>query len=163
MANEWWYAKDDQRLGPVSWDELRGMAHSGALQAHDLVWKDGMPDWQPAVSVPGLLTATPTGYGYSSMPGATLDPALRSEVQNKKLAAGLCGILLNGLGIHKFILGFNTAGVIMLLVTVVGGCVTAGIGTVAMTVIGVIEGVIYLTKSDEEFYQTYMVEKKEWF
>ena len=30
-------------------------------------------------------------------------------------------------------------------------------------VIGVVEGIIYLTKTDEEFYQTYVVEKKAWF
>ncbi|MEX0716039.1 MAG: hypothetical protein WD066_05605 [Planctomycetaceae bacterium] len=29
--------------------------------------------------------------------------------------------------------------------------------------IGLVEGIIYLTKSDEEFYQTYIVGKKEWF
>jgi TM2 domain-containing membrane protein YozV len=161
VANEWWYAKDEQRLGPVSWDELKSMAQTGTLQPGDLVWKDGMPDWQAAIGVPGLMSTT-SQTAYSPVSG-TLDPALRSEVQNKKLAAGICGILLNCLGIHKFILGMNTAGVIMLVVSVVGACLTAGIGTVVMTVIGIVEGVIYLTKSDEEFYQTYMVQKKEWF
>lgn len=33
----------------------------------------------------------------------------------------------------------------------------------AMWIIGLIEGIIYLTKSDEDFYQAYAVEKKEWF
>ena len=31
------------------------------------------------------------------------------------------------------------------------------------TIIGIIEGIIYLTKSDEEFVQTYIVNKKPWF
>ena len=35
---------------------------------------------------------------------------------DKKLAAGLCGILLGGLGIHKFILGYQTEGIILLSV-----------------------------------------------
>ena len=35
--------------------------------------------------------------------------------------------------------------------------------TVALQVIGLIEGILYLTKGDEEFYQTYMAQKKEWF
>jgi len=30
-------------------------------------------------------------------------------------------------------------------------------------IIGLIEGIIYLTKSDEDFYKTYQVEKKSWF
>jgi len=32
-----------------------------------------------------------------------------------------------------------------------------------MGIIGLIEGIVYLTKSDEDFYQTYAVEKKGWF
>jgi hypothetical protein len=35
-------------------------------------------------------------------------------------------------------------------------------GTVT-ALLGFIEGIIYLTKSDEEFYQTYQVNKKGWF
>jgi TM2 domain-containing membrane protein YozV len=78
---------------------------------------------------------------------------------SKKVAAGICGILLGSLGIHKFILGLTTPGIIMLLVTVL----TCGFGGLVMGIIGLIEGIIYLTKSDEEFYQLYYVEKKEWF
>ncbi|MFL5329048.1 MAG: TM2 domain-containing protein [Gemmataceae bacterium] len=81
------------------------------------------------------------------------------EASGNKLAAGLCGIILGGLGIHKFILGMTTAGIIMLLVSV---C-TCGVGYPVMHIIGIVEGIIYLTKSDEEFYQTYIVEKKAWF
>ena len=77
----------------------------------------------------------------------------------KKIAAGLCGILLGYLGIHKFILGMNKPGLIMLLVSLL----TCGIGAAPMSIIGLIEGIVYLTKNDEEFYQTYSVEQKEWF
>jgi len=74
----------------------------------------------------------------------------------KKIVAGILAILLGALGIHKFYLGYNTAGIIMLVVGVLS-C-----GTI-MAVIGIIEGVIYLTKSDEEFVATYINGKKEWF
>ncbi len=94
-----------------------------------------------------------------------------SDVQtfaNKKIIAGICGILLGGLGIHKFVLGFNTAGAIMLAVTVLGGLTVCFLpplvlGGFAMGIIGLIEGILYITKSDEEFYQAYAVEKREWF
>lgn len=82
-----------------------------------------------------------------------------SEFASKKVAAGICGILLGSLGIHKFVLGFNNAGLIMLLVTLL----TCGVGGAVMGIIGLIEGIIYLTKSDNEFYQLYAVEKKAWF
>ena len=88
-------------------------------------------------------------------PGNPMPPD-RSQANSKKMAAGICGILLGWLGIHKFILGYNTAGIITLVVSLVT-CGAIG------SILGLIEGIIYLTKSDEEFYQTYMVGKKEWF
>ncbi|UOB16177.1 TM2 domain-containing protein [Abyssalbus ytuae] len=82
---------------------------------------------------------------------------------NKKIMAGILAILLGALGIHKFILGYNKEGIIMLLITVVLGFLTCGIGASAMGIVGLIEGIIYLTKSDAEFYNTYQVGKKPWF
>ncbi len=32
-----------------------------------------------------------------------------------------------------------------------------------MGIIGLIEGIMYLTKSDDDFYQQYGVDKKGWF
>lgn len=78
---------------------------------------------------------------------------------DKKIAAGICGILLGALGIHKFILGYTKEGVIMLLVTVL----TLGIAGFIMGIIGLIEGILYLTKSDEDFVATYVNSKKGWF
>ena len=77
----------------------------------------------------------------------------------KKLVAGLLAILIGSLGIHKFYLGYNTAGIIMLLVTVL----TCGIGGVVMWVIGIVEGITYLTKPDQEFVETYVNNEKPWF
>jgi TM2 domain-containing membrane protein YozV/uncharacterized protein YjbJ (UPF0337 family) len=75
--------------------------------------------------------------------------------ENKKLIAGILAIVIGSLGIHKFILGYTQEGIIQIIITVV----TCGLGGI----IGLIEGIIYLTKSDEEFYQTYQVGKKGWF
>ncbi len=78
---------------------------------------------------------------------------------DKKIVAGICGILLGALGIHKFILGYTKEGVIMLVVSVA----TCGFAAPIMSIIGLIEGIIYLTKSDEEFVATYVTGKKGWF
>lgn len=75
--------------------------------------------------------------------------------ENKKVIAGVLGIVLGSFGIHKFYLGYTKEGIIQLVITFV----TCGIGSF----IGLIEGIIYLTKSDDEFYQTYQVGKKPWF
>ena len=74
---------------------------------------------------------------------------------DKKIPAGILGILVGGLGIHRFYLDDAKGGVIRIVITLV----TCGAGSL----IGLIEGIIYLTKTDEEFVQTYIVEKKAWF
>ena len=79
----------------------------------------------------------------------------QSKQENKKVLAGIMGILFGSLGIHKFILGYTQEGIIQIVVSIV----TCGI----FSIVGFIEGIIYLTKSDEEFYQTYQVGKKGWF
>lgn len=86
-----------------------------------------------------------------------------ASTDNKKVLAGILAILLGYLGVHKFILGYNKEGIIMLLVTIVLGAFTCGIGASLMAFVGLIEGIIYLTKSDEDFYNTYQVGQKPWF
>ena len=83
--------------------------------------------------------------------------------ENKKILAGVLAIILGPLGVHKFILGYNKEGIILLVITFILGFITCGLGAGLTGVIGLIEGIVYLTKSDEEFYNTYQVEKKPWF
>tara|TARA_B110000211_G_C13717158_1_gene394366 strand:+ start:160 stop:615 length:456 start_codon:yes stop_codon:yes gene_type:complete len=85
----------------------------------------------------------------------------QSEAKSK-LAAGLFAILLGGLGVHKFYLGHTIPGVILLLVSVFGW-VLMFIPNLVVGVIVLIEGIIYLTKSDKEFQKTYVIDKKVWF
>lgn len=86
---------------------------------------------------------------------------------NKKILAGILAIVLGSLGIHKFVLGYQKEGIILLVVTLVGfvlSCIGIGVFIVWITgLIGLIEGIIYLTKSDAEFYNTYQAGKKPWF
>jgi len=92
-------------------------------------------------------------------PSSFADRPSFEDFKSKKIAAGICGILLGAFGVHKFILGLSTPGIIMLLVSLL----TCFIGAIPMHVIGVVERIIYLTKSDREFYKLYAIEKKEWF
>lgn len=79
--------------------------------------------------------------------------------KKEKLVAGLLAILLGSLGIHKFYLGYTKEGVIMLLISLL----TCGFGAAVMEIFGIIEGVLYLTKSDEEFQAIYVDSHKGWF
>ena len=100
---------------------------------------------------------TPVASGYQPMqsvnPGAMTD--WKAMGADKKITAGICAILLGWLGVHKFILGYSTEGIIQLVL----GLLTCGL----TNIIGIVEGIIYLTKSDEEFVRTYIQGKKGWF
>jgi len=86
-----------------------------------------------------------------------------SEISTKKLAAGITGIFLGYLGVHKFVLGYTGPAVIMLVLSLAGGVVTCGAMSFLFGVIGLIEGIIYLTKTNEEFKNEYLDGQKEWF
>ncbi len=78
--------------------------------------------------------------------------------KNKWVAVVLaCPFLLGMAGLHKFYLGRTTAGIMML----VGTClfITAPI----VAVISFLEMIIYLVKSEQSFYEDYVVGKKSWF
>ena len=73
----------------------------------------------------------------------------------KKIVAGILAILLGGLAIHKFYLGYTKEGIIQLVINVL----TCGLASI----IALIEGIIYLTKSDEDFVATYITGHRGWF
>lgn len=94
-------------------------------------------------------------YGYSNGPSQNQNFSNRNYRSEKKLAAGLLGILAGIFGANKFYLGYINQGLIQIILNV---C-TCG----AASVIPFIEGIIYLTMSDEQFDQTYIQNKKGWF
>ena len=114
---------------------------------------------QYCISCQAPLSAV-SGSGYQPMQsvnagaqGSMID--YKAMGADKKIIAGICGILLGAWGVHKFILGYTTEGIIQIVITLV----TCGIGGI----VGIVEGIIYLTKSDEEFVRTYIQNKKGWF
>ena len=89
-----------------------------------------------------------------------------STSSKNKVAAGLLAIFLGGLGIHKFYLGFTGPGLVYLLIDTIGFAITWALLYIPNMILGMmalIEGIIYLTRSDEEFEQIYVVQKKKWF
>ena len=100
---------------------------------------------------------TGTTYGVSGFP----------VYSKSKIAAGLFAIFLGGLGIHKFYLGYTTQGVVLLAgsiagfvlaFVIIGFFILLGIGVICL-----IEGIIYLSQSDEEFESVYVTGRKPWF
>ena len=112
---------------------------------------------QYCTSCQAPLSSVSGNVGYQPMqsvnPGQMTD--WKQMGADKKIIAGILGILVGGFGVHKFVLGYTTEGLIQIAITFI----TCGVGSI----IGLIEGIIYLTKSDEDFVRTYIQNKKGWF
>lgn len=125
------------------------------------------PQPEPAASPADAAQAA--GYTGAQVPPQTPPPYYyqptyaQPVVTKDHVAAGLLAIILGSLGIHKFYLGYNTSGFIMLGVTILGSLITFGLAGGVMALIGLIEGILYLTKSQSEFDQMYVFNKREWF
>ena len=153
--------------GPFRISDLPGQG----LRGETLVWKEGMPQWRRADQVDELIYTGALGPPLPSYAAPAVPPppyrashgaaaAVASHPSSStRIAAGVCGIVLGAFGIHKFILGMPLAGVVMLLLTVL----TCGWLAVIPSVIGLIEGIIYLTRTDDQFHAEYVLNKKQWF
>lgn len=82
----------------------------------------------------GVRQTAPISYGTQTTPSG-----------KNKLAAALFAILLGGLGVHKFYLGRVGWGVLYIVF----------FWTFIPAILGLIEGIIYLTMSDEAFAAKY--------
>lgn len=156
---------DGQHYGPVNADQLRQWIKEGRANARTLIQAEGATEWTPlsacAEFVNDLKLQTPPPFSTGPLPyspNPPVNPVIAAKASSK-IAAGICGILLGSLGIHKFILGYTSAGLIMLLVTLL----SCGLFAWVMWIIGLIEGIVYLSKGDEDFVRTYVDGRREWF
>ena len=117
---------------------------------------------QPAYQQPAYQQPAPQPQQPAYQPPVYQAPPAAPAADKNKMVAGLLGIFLGALGIHKFYLGYTKAAVIMLVVSLAGSLLF-GLGPVVMGIIGLIEGIIYLTKNDQDFFNTYVANQKQWF
>jgi TM2 domain-containing membrane protein YozV len=154
---------DGRQYGPVGADEIRRWLAENRVNAQTLAQAEGAPEWKPLGTIPEFASEA------KPVPPPVMHPAAVTSRAANKIPAGICGILLGGFGVHKFILGYSGAGGIMLAITLCslfGGFLTCGLLWPAagiMHLIGLIEGIIYLCKPDDEFVRIYVDGRKEWF
>ncbi len=77
--SEWYYAHGGEQKGPVPVSQLKRRADNGEFDPHgDLVWREGMTDWTPAASAPGLESLFPPppapGDVPPPAPGGSVNP-----------------------------------------------------------------------------------------
>lgn len=56
----WYYATGGRQNGPIPLSELIRLYATGTVGPRDLVWREGMSNWQPADEVPDLQPPAPT-------------------------------------------------------------------------------------------------------
>lgn len=70
---QWYYAIDDQRLGPVSHAEFERLVQSGKIQGGALVWRKGMDQWKTLDEVrerdPALFAEAPPPLPHAEIHG----------------------------------------------------------------------------------------------
>lgn len=103
----------------------------------------------------GNIWTDATRPAVPPVPGAAHVGGPVQTGQSQKVTAGILALLLGGFGVHKFYLGYTKQGVLQILLTLF----TCGIGSI----VPFVEGILYLTKSDEEFIATYQRGRKPWF
>ena len=120
-AAEWYYTLNNQQQGPVTLEALQAMAANGQIQRTDLVWRQGMANWQPAADVPGVFGAaaaapgawqgppmggTPVGYpgqpiGYYANQGPSMAKEAKEAMIYSIVGIFCCGIILGPIGLFK--------------------------------------------------------------
>lgn len=122
------------------------------------------PPQQPYGAQPGYGSVPPQNpYGQQAQYGYQQPYAAPAVGEKDHVAAGLLALFLGWLGVHKFYLGYNTSGFIMLGTSILGGILTLSVASWAIWVIAIVEGIFYLSKSQTEFEQMYVINKREWF
>lgn len=126
-----------------------------------------------------LLDAASAAPSLTAQTGAPNIPASSNRpVKKSRIVAGLTGIFLGGFGVHKFYLGYASQGAILLAVNlglslpvtmvvhalrIIPLIQLVGILRYIPVLVGIVEGVIYLTRSDEDFQRNYVAGRRGWF
>ncbi len=149
-------------------------------------WKDAVPPTR-GMNVDFEIQEGEARAIYRALECCSVVPgALSSKSTKSRMMAAFLAFLLGGLGAHKFYLGYTVPGLVYLLVQVCGFAFCSfaigdlselsliemstiiafmlyGLVSFALMGLAFIEGVIYLTRNDEEFEKTYVIGRKNWF
>jgi|GEM_PF-3027265 len=91
---DWFYSIDGRQQGPVSFAELKRLAHTFQLSGYDLVWKEGMRDWKPAGDIDGLFEGT--AFKKSSRSTAATSAGTSTTADPVRRPASIWDAVLDG-------------------------------------------------------------------
>ena len=107
---------------------------------------------------PGLRHALPL-HPPLERPSDADQAGAGTDVEFRQELVGVMAIVFGFLGVHKFLLGYTVAGLVMLL----GSLLTCGGLALVFVPISIAEGFIYLLKTDAEFERDYLRGRRTWF
>lgn len=163
MAN-WYLFRNGQTWGPYADEQIREWIGLGQLLADEQLCREGEQTWNAVASLPefsGALAGAPPPPAAAPPAGGTpyhvpqapyqVPPAAYAPPPGSKdrTVAGILAILLGTFGVHHFYLGNIGIGVLYLVLS----C------TALSSILGVIDGIIYLTKPEDQFQRNY----RNWF
>lgn len=108
---QWYCYIDGNKYGPVSFEDVQRWVTEGRVKPTDSVWSEGMGNWVPANSIPGLCggmpPSAPPGLYQQQMP-------MQGQINAPGAVAALvCGIISVALQI------FCVAGIILGIIAIV--------------------------------------------
>lgn len=83
----WYYASGGKQQGPIEDAQFELMIQSGQLQPADLVWKEGMTDWQPLSTVRPDTAMVAAGTAATTAPAGAAPPRVRGLNPNEVTCA----------------------------------------------------------------------------
>jgi hypothetical protein len=96
--SQWFYCKETEQFGPVPDDTIQAMISSGELKPSNIVWREGMTDWQPIEDVSELSIYIPWSSQTSAAPPAPAGSGVRRRQSPHRgatvLVLGILGILV---------------------------------------------------------------------
>lgn len=122
---------DGRQYGPVSADQVRFWIAANRANGQTMAQAEGSTEWRPLSQFAEFSSALNQSLAPPPIP-------IVNEELRSKLAAGLFGIFLGGLGVHRFYLGYVAIGFAQIVATL---CFGIGI------IWGFIEGILILTGS----------------
>jgi hypothetical protein len=91
---QWYYGENGQQIGPLDESAIRTAIGEGRVNPHTLIWREGMPSWQPLAQVPELSVpgGTPVYYG----PTTASFGIRNSGLAIASMICGIVGLMLIG-------------------------------------------------------------------
>lgn len=161
--SQWYLMYNGQQVGPMSKEQLKAYG----LTPDSMVWKEGMPQWAQAFTIPELMQLINApqqpyhGPGVQSPGGQVPPPSGMNAVSEKDhVVAGILAILLGAFGAQYFYIGKTQAGLICLGITLVSWVLTLIIiGVFLAFVWGImmlVQGIMILCMTQQQFNQKYV-------